>query len=154
MDPYKRAPDPVGVGGWLLLLCVKLAVLLPAIAVVTLAAALLGFIPRDCPTSEAVPLFVPEAVGLAALSALGMVAGIRLWLVKPGAVRLARAFFLLTIAVAVVTLGATGSMVHFEFGNDLLATQARGSLKAAVGATVWLLYLERSRRVKATYGAD
>jgi hypothetical protein len=127
------------VGGWLLLLCRLLVVFHPLALAVTASNALDALQARG--TAVALILILRLIV-----VGFGMAAGRALQQVQPGAVTLARA--------ALAASAATDVFVYTTpyFPNN----RVPGDTPLYVAATLayhgaWLLYLARSKRVRATY---
>lgn len=136
----RRAGTP-GVGGWLLLLCLSLAVFVPLGTIFSLLSNFGRF---------------PEAWGLArihfwlviGLTVFSIYAGLGLWMVRPGAVSIAKKYLMAALAYSIL-----GLVMGLSLRHDI-----RIVLWTAIGSwlyvAVWYLYLNKSRRVKATYGVD
>jgi hypothetical protein len=127
------------VGGWLLLLCRLLVVFHPLTLAVTASGALSSLSARPTAVISILTLRL-IVVGF------GMAAGRALQNVQPGAVTLARA--------ALLASAATDVFVYTTpyFPNN----RPPGDTPYYVAASIayhgaWLLYLARSRRVRATY---
>lgn len=121
-----------GVGGWLLLLCICLAVLRPIAGIaVTVALAASG--------QEAIALIV------LAISIYSCYAGLRLWRRMPAAVRTAKQFLWATLGceAAIILLAARASI----FDGASIRDAAGVLLFFAIGYS----YLRQSKRVLATY---
>ena len=94
-------------------------------------------------------LDIPLSIGLTAFS---IYAGARLWQVKPGAVKTAKTFFLFMLGYT-----AIASALPFMIGLPPQATSAmipevmKGIFLNMIGAAIWISYLNKSKRVKATY---
>lgn len=136
-QPERRGPE--GVGGWLMLLCRLLVVFHPLSLAVTASNALSALTVRG--TAVALILLMRLVV-----VGFGMAAGRALQTVQPGAVTLARA--------ALVLSAATDVFVYTTpyFPNNRLPGDTAIYVAASLtyhGA--WLVYLVRSRRVRATY---
>jgi Ca2+/H+ antiporter len=136
-QPEHRGPG--GVGGWLLLLCRLLVVLHPLSLAVTASNALSALSVRG---TAVVSILVVRLV----VVGFGMAAGRALQTVQPGAVALARTALLLSAATDVFVF-TTPYFPNNRLPGDT-AFYAAASL-AYHGA--WLVYLARSRRVRATY---
>jgi hypothetical protein len=127
------------VGGWLLLLCRLLVVFHPLTLAVTASNALGGLSSRG--TAIALILILRLVV-----IGFGMAAGRALQALQPGAVTLAKA--------ALLASAATDVFVYTTpyFPNN----RPPGDTPLYVAATLayhgaWMLYLARSKRVRATY---
>lgn len=149
--PQPGAPCQ-GVRGWLLVLCLMLTVIGPALSVWLMAQAY-GHAAPLAAQSLAVQLSVLASLLLQACAvAFGMVAGLRLWRVRPGAVGMAKHALLFGLAVDVITtaLEAVAATVPVD---RLLFHVEVGVVPGVLFFTLCLAYLNRSRRVAATYGA-
>jgi multisubunit Na+/H+ antiporter MnhC subunit len=135
------ASKPYGIGGWLAFLCVSFTVISP----------LVWF-------GEAVSFFQKGHVALGLLALLMAVASfiVGLWLLlrDPSAIKLAKAYLLANIGVSVIIsfAGTPGSLddphvLGFAVGRAIGVLVA-GSIVTAI----WWLYLNKSVRVKNTYG--
>ncbi len=128
-----------GVGGWLLLLCRLLVVFHPLSLAVTASGALAALSVRGTAVASILVLRL-IVVGF------GMAAGRALQHVQPGAVTLAKAALLASAAVDLFVYTTP------YFPNN----RVPGDTPFYVAATLayhgaWLLYLARSKRVRATY---
>lgn len=139
-----RGGVPSGVGGWLLVLCIILTIVVPAdIAYQTILAL------RSGPSLSGF-VFILVSWCLAIFS---LTAGLLLWRARPGAVTTAKLFLLTQVAFAVVV-----------YVNNLLASshspESAQDLALAIlpvpfsFAIIWYSYLSKSRRVQATYPQD
>lgn len=136
-----------GVKGWLLVLCIILTVVSPAITVYSVAVS----------WQATSPLFekVPGLAGLIMLDSLlnlgiagfAVYVGVRLWSAKPGADKTAMSFM-----VALPILRALMFMiVLFSDVRGLGFAAFMALFQASVFAMVWHAYLDRSKRVQATF---
>ena len=143
-------PQYHGIGGWLLLFIASLTIITPAFQ---------GYIVyNELKLYQAAPsplLFKILAVDWfmrIILMLLGIYAGIRLWLVKPGAPRVAKAYLVAVFAQQVVLL-----LMGFWIASKVTATPENiGSvimepLRSIIYVVVWYSYLNKSRRVSATF---
>lgn len=135
------------VGGWLLVFCVILTIVSPAITGYSVVA---GW-------QAASPLFdkVPGLSGLILLDSLvnlGIAAGAiyvgaRLWSVKPGADKTAKSFLVcLPIVRAFLFM-----IVLFSDVRGLGFAAFMSLFQTSVFAMIWHAYLDRSKRVQATF---
>lgn len=148
-------PEHKRVRGWLLLLCVSLAIINPLLAftdaVVTFRYN--GLHPAPLPgISRVVTAGVLLEVGVACFS---LYAGFTLWAVMPNAVKVAKAYLLAHLSYAVITflmpllagLSPQDSWIMLRLGMNGLA-------RSFIYVAAWYAYLSRSERVKATYAED
>jgi hypothetical protein len=132
--------DRAGVGGWLLILCRLLIVGHPLSLAVTASGAIGSIAVRGAPV--AIILIVRLLV-----VAVGVAAGLALQNLRPAAVKLAQAALLLSAATDVfvyVTPYFPNNRVPGDTPLYVLASLAYHAC--------WLMYLQRSRRVRATFG--
>ncbi|WP_149537333.1 DUF2569 family protein [Siccirubricoccus phaeus] len=148
------AEPPRGVGGWLLFLCLTLTVLMP---LATLAANLTGW-----PAPAVLEMFPRLELALWAVvcgeilvNLYAIVTGVGLWRVSPGALPRARRFLLALLGwrLAAPFLMAGLAGLPPEGTQALLLDGLKDTARTAVFVLLWWLYLKRSRRVAATYGA-
>jgi hypothetical protein len=132
-------PGPVGVGGWLGLLCRVLVLWQPLSLGLVASSALNSFYIRGWPLALAI-------LARLIVAAFGVAAGLALWQQRPGGVGLARVSLLLS-AAGDVCVYTTPFFPHNRppGDNTLILT---GSL---VWYAVWLMYLWRSKRVRNTF---
>jgi hypothetical protein len=143
-------PQYRGVGGWLLLFIVSLTIITPVFQ---------GYIVyNELKLYHAAPsplLFKILAVDWSMrviLLVLGIYAGISLWRVKPGAPRVAKTYLVAVFAQQVVLL-----LMGFWIASKLAATPENiGSvimepLRSIIYVVIWYSYLNKSKRVAATY---
>lgn len=145
-----------GVRGWLLFLCVMWTILIPFVLLIET-----GYSLRDLP----IILFNAELFpGLAAaliidlflslgIVAFSITAGVRLWRIKPGAVRTARIFLYSFFAYSTVSSILIYLAIPPEIRNVTSFDITKEFIQSAVYSIIWLLYLRRSKRVASTYGA-
>jgi NADH:ubiquinone oxidoreductase subunit K len=130
------------VRGWLLLLCILLTVWNPAALALVAASRV-----ESAGTTSAIALMM-LAVRLVVTS-VGVAAGLALWRKRAGAVTLAKASLMLSGLEVVGRLSTRLGLSEAPPGTRLPLALA---LMAYNGA--WYLYLEKSRRVRATYGLE
>jgi hypothetical protein len=148
------------VGGWLLVLCILLTFVSPLVR----AAEIIGgwVMTYDTVTNPffglgAIPLVHPVVVAALntlvgiALIVMSIVAGLRLWRLRAGALRSARTFMLLLVAQAMLNAILTSAEAARREQWDDVGQTVRGVYGPAVFAAVWLSYLSRSKRVRETY---
>ena len=143
----RRSSQPrIGSGlqirGWLLLLCILLTIWNPATLAV-LAAARVG-------NAGTITAFALIVLGIRLMvTSVGVAAGMALWRRRAGAVRLAKASLVLSAIEAVARLSTRVGLSEAPPGTRLPLALALIIYDAA-----WYLYLEKSRRVRATYGLE
>jgi hypothetical protein len=152
--PQFFVPNEIPLGGWLLVLCFILVVSYPAISLYHIFMYTIPNLLDSHVPIRAVVLLSVYAVVFIPTAVFSIVAGLRLWLVKPDAARFTKRF-LLTYLVANI-----GYFVVWVFW--IVIARPSGAVSFAemiwghvVGpilfVALWYCYLERSKRVRATY---
>jgi hypothetical protein len=131
---------PVGVGGWLGLLCRVLLLWQPLAFGLVASAALNSLSVRGWPLALAI-------LARLAVAAFGVAAGLALWQRRPGAVALAKASLVLSAAADIFVYATPYFPNNRPPGDSELILSA--SLAWYAG---WLMYLWRSKRVRNTFG--
>lgn len=131
-----------GVGGWLVVLIFLLTVWNPASLALHAASSVWDLGSR----STLSLLFLGARL---AITSVGVAAGIALWLRRPGAVWLARLALVLFGIEAVARLSTRVDLSSAPPGTRLPA-----ALFIVLHNAGWYLYLQISRRVRATYGLE
>jgi len=141
-----------GVGGWLLLLCFALTINSPLRTLYNLST-----------SYYETSLYFEEFPGLqnllyidGFLSVLLMVfsirAGIALWSIKPGAVKIAKNYFLIFLGYSVIAVFLPFTAGLPSEANDAMIPEvAKGTIQSLFFFGIWYSYLNVSKRVKATY---
>jgi hypothetical protein len=135
----KQVNGPVGVGGWLLVLCVLLLVWQPLSLGLLVSGVLDDLALRGVPLALVLVLRVIVA-------AFGIAAGLALVNRRPGAVALAKA--------SLVASAATDVFVYATpyFPSNRMPGETPFYIAAALAYyIVWLAYLFRAKRVKNTF---
>jgi len=143
---------PVGVQGWLLFLCIVLTFLYPATSFYQILFRIIPKIVSSHGRERAVLLGVYSVVFIA-VAILSVAAGLKLWLIKNGAVKFARlwlmTYLLVNFGYFLFWMAITHPIQPVRF--------AEMGWYHVVGPTLpftlWYFYLEHSRRVRATYSA-
>jgi hypothetical protein len=152
--PQFFVSNEIPLGGWLLVLCFILVVSYPAISLYHIFKYTIPNLLDSHVPIRAVVLLSVYAVVFVPTALFSIVAGMRLWLVKPDAVSFTKRFLL-------TYLGANiGYFVFWVFW--IVIVRPSGAVSFAemgwshvVGpilfVALWYSYLERSKRVRATY---
>jgi hypothetical protein len=147
-------PAQRGVGGPLLFFCVQMVILGPLLAVSSFGPALRGvraIAPFD--TRVALVLLLQLSLSLT-VTALGVFTGLQLWRVRPGALRLTRAYLLALGALPLVTIGLPLALgVQADMDQRIVLLQNMTAASGVLSAVFWWIYFSSSRRVRATYEA-
>jgi hypothetical protein len=153
-EAVTQDPRVQGVRGWLLALCLYLTILIPLLAVL----GLLGAWQAAARSATLQNALVYEAVLEIALAGFALYAGIALFQQRPNAASIAKIYFITMLTLGMLGLGVVLVGAVWQLSDRALASQLRGPAIVAgarqiVLSVIWLLYLERSRRVRATYPA-
>jgi len=141
---------PPAVTGWLLLFCLILTLVYPAttlyhIVMHTLPSLIGGHAPAF------IFLLSVYCVIFTALAVFSFIAGLKLWLVKSEAVRFARSW-LWTCLVANFAYFVLCLMIAKPHQSAILAEMGWYHVVGPIPFfALWYLYLEHSKRVRATY---
>ena len=131
-----------GVGGWLVVLILLLTVWNPASLALHAASTVWDLSSR----STLSLLFLGARL---AITSVGVAAGIALALRRPGAVWLAKAALVLFGIEAVARMST-----RVDLSNAPPGTRLPAAIVVVVHNAGWYLYLQISRRVRATYGLE
>lgn len=153
-QPFEQggSEQPRGVGGWLLFFCVSLTIISPAVSLFLIATGLLQSIPYFSQDIGSMALVVADTGVSLALIAAYIYAGLSLWRVRPRAVQIARAVLIASAAYALLApleplllgLDASGR-------KQVLDSWLQMGWRGVMYSALWLNYLMRSKRVRATY---
>jgi hypothetical protein len=136
---FRTRPD---VGGWLLVLILLLTLWNPA-SLALHASSIVG----NLSTRPALSLMFLAA--RLVITGVGVAAGIALLLRRPGALPLAKAALMLFAIEAVARMSTRVDLASAPPG-----TRLPFAVMAVVHNAAWFLYLQISRRVRATYGLE
>ncbi len=146
-------PEPAVVG-WLLVLCLLLTFVHPGgvfyhVVAYTLPAL---FKAHDVKAAALMSVYVALFLGIAGYS---VVAGARLWLVKPQAVRFARRYLLVFLCAHLGYFSLWAVVVRPTHLSTSLAVMISNHVAGPVPFYfLWTVYLEHSKRVRATYDPE
>jgi hypothetical protein len=145
-----------GVRGWLLLFCFSLTVLDPVAVIVNLFTAADAAKPYFAQDPGLMRLVLANGVAGIALSVFSLYAGISLWKRLPGAPAVARKYLLTVLAYSVLAPFLPHLLGPTKLGGsrESFALVSINSLFTILYVGAWYLYLDRSRRVRATYGEN
>lgn len=141
-----------GVGGWLLLLCFALAIGSPLRTAYNLITSYNETYHYFDQFPGLQNLLFIDSILSAMLMILSIRAGIALWSIKPGAVKIAKNYFLtfLGYSAIAVFLPFTAGLPS-EANDSMIPEVAKGAVQSLFFFGVWYSYLTVSKRVKATY---
>jgi hypothetical protein len=143
-----------GVRGWLLVLCLYLTILVPLLAML----GLLGAWQAAARSPNLQNALIYEAILETALAGFALYAGVLLFQQGTNAAAIAKIYFITMLTLGMLGLGIVLLGAVWQFSDQAVSGQLRGpavfaALRQVVLSVVWLLYLERSRRVRATFPA-
>ena len=141
-----------GVRGWLLILCLNVAILDPLTMLLTIFLVTDATKPYFGEHPELLRLCVASGVCRLALAVFSVYAGISLWRVLPGAVAIAKKYFMAVVLYAVLA-SALPVIVGMpkESYQEFAAQSTFNSFLTMAYAIAWYIYLQLSKRVRATY---
>jgi hypothetical protein len=154
VEANEAQPELSGVRGWLLTLALLLMVVMPLVAVLGLIGAW-----ESVAGSPALRTSVIAATAVElALAAFAAYAGWALHQLRTNAVRIAKAYFIVTLVLGVLGLGAAvlATLAQTDAPDRALFGMLRGpaaiaGLRQILLSAVCLAYLQRSKRVRSTY---
>jgi len=146
-------PPLKGIRGWLAVLIAYLLLFEPLRAIPVLIALSLR------PASVALQnVLIIGAIVQTVIALFSLYAGISLLRLRPGAVSIAKTYFVAMLTLGVLELGMAVLGAVISSSDPTIESMIRGpALFTAVIQVVisgaWLVYLEQSRRVRATFAA-
>lgn len=153
-EPSEPASPYKGVRGWLLWLCLGLTVFSPIVNVIMLARSW----GESSQYFDRFPGFVVvnviDTVLSLALMGFSIYAGMQLWRLQPRAVSIAKKYLLCLLVyqgIAAVLPFMAG--LPAEANQEMLKEVLRDGVRTVIGVAIWYSYLNKSRRVRATYAA-
>ena len=150
--PAPAEPQYKGVGGWLLLLCLGLTVFTPLLTMGSLAMGVRESLSYFDQFPGILVMTVIDTILSLGLVAFSIYAGTGLWSIRPGAVQMAKRFLLCFLGYQ-----AIAAILPFTAGlpsaatEAMIATVARDLFRGVIYFAVWYSYLNKSKRVIATY---
>ncbi len=141
-----------GVRGWLLILCLNVGILDPLTMLLTIFLVTNATKPYFGEHPELLRLCLASGICRLALAVFSVYAGMALWKIVPGAVSIAKKYLMAVVLYSVVAsllpvIAGVPQESYQEFAGQTLFN----SLLTMSYAIAWYLYLQRSKRVKATY---
>ena len=141
-----------GVRGWLLLLCLNIAILDPVTMLLTIFLVVSATKPYFGEHPELLRLCLVSGICRLALAVFSVYAGLGLWKVMPGALSVAKKYLLTVVLYSVVASFLPAFVgVPQESYQEFAGQTVFNSFLTMAYAIAWYIYLQRSRRVKATY---
>jgi hypothetical protein len=144
-----------GVKGWLLILCLNIAILDPLTMLLTIFLVTGATKPYFGEHPELLRLCLASGICRLALAVFSVYAGLGLWKVVPGALPVAKKYLLAVVLYSVVAsflpvLVGVPRESYQEFAGDTVFN----SFVTMAYAIIWYIYLQRSKRVRATYASS
>jgi len=141
-----------GVRGWLLILCLNITILDPLTMLFTIFLVTSATKPYFGEHPELLRLCLASGLCRLALAVFSVYAGIALWKIVPGAVSVARKYFLAVLLYSIVaSLLPVLVGIPRESYQEFAGQTIFNSFLTMAYAIAWYIYLQRSTRVKATY---
>jgi len=153
MDGSESDLSLAGVRGWLLFFCINLVILSPVVSLIFLYVGYNGIGEYAYLFPRLVPVATIDSVATVAIVLFGIYTGVGLWRVRDGAVRVAKTYLIVNLAYgfAGVILQIV-SIYPLEIDSSYFSDMAQSAVRATIFTAIWYSYLNRSRRVHATYG--
>lgn len=145
--------EPVGVGGWLIFLCIILVVIQPCLTIFELV--------DDGHTLYPLFTFYPSVkvafIFSVAISTIvmgfGFYAGICLWTMRNNAVFIAKSYFVTNLILTILAPILTSAIPDLpkEVGSAVVIEGVKEIVRTLIALGIWFSYLSVSRRVANTY---
>ena len=156
----ENAGGKKGVGGWLLLFCLVLTLVIPALSLYQVNCDLsLLLLPQGglllYVWSRASYYFaIANLVAMAGIAVFSFASGYRLWATKQGAVTTAKIFLLAQLFLALAMLALQHLLMPQPAARNLAVLLAVQVIPPILFCSVWYRYLLRSRRVARTFAGN
>ncbi|MBT8379117.1 MAG: DUF2569 family protein [Ignavibacteria bacterium] len=154
----EKTDQLIGVHGWLLFFCITLIFLSPLINLVSI----IPYLVEDYYFLKSYPLL--ELVTYAdillslALLVFGIYVGIKIWTIRPNAIKVANSFLNVLLVYVIITsllIFLFYSIYNIKFSTEivgLIGNMIRETVYSVLYVFIWKLYLKNSVRVKNTFG--
>jgi len=145
-SPYK------GYGGWLSFFGAVQLFVQPIIAVIMLGIGVESVIKVSSKYPSFIAIYSMESLGSLAVVGLGMYAVIKLRGIRPGAVRTTKLYLLAALAWSILSfvLPYLGNIP--ESAREAMTIEnIKGFVKTVIPFSIWFVYFNVSKRVRATY---
>lgn len=141
-----------GVKGWLLILCLNVAILDPLTMLLTVFLVTDATKPYFGEHPELFRLCLASGVCRVALAVFSVYAGLALWRIAPGAVSVAKKYLLAVLLYSLVASFLPVIVgIPRESYQEFAGQTVFNSFLTMAYAITWYIYLQRSKRVRATY---
>ena len=139
-----------GVAGWLLLFCIDLIVIVPGSHLYRVFGHTIPMLLRTHEPKRQI-LWTVFVVIYIAIAAVAFVTGLRLWLVRRGAVRMARLWLLMMLSTHVAYFFLWLVLFLHERTEPVAKVAWNHIIAPLIPFCIWNAYLARSKRVRDTY---
>ncbi|MHB8066522.1 MAG: DUF2569 family protein [Desulfobaccales bacterium] len=153
----EKREAPKGVRGWLLLLCINLTIIIPALCLYNVIS-IYYFI--NSPLNQLIILISKNLsiyhmviVAIMVFSAtLSFCSGLQLWDVKPAAIKFTKIFLIIQLFLSFV-IAIIQSLMPFPFGSgdNNYVIIVKTIIPSLIYFSLWYAYLSKSSRVHNTY---
>jgi hypothetical protein len=140
----ERKPAP---GGWLAFFCILQIFVQPIVLLVSCAvdASAFGY------NSDLDSFLNLEILGRVGIGVFGVIAGIQLWRLRPGAVRVAKAYLVTTLAWSILEAVLAFGMLEGSYQEAVRTQEILEVVGTLIPFVIWFSYFSVSKRVKATF---
>jgi hypothetical protein len=152
--PQFFVPNELSFGGWLLVLCLVLVFWYPAISLIYIFRNTIPNLFDSHILIRTLVLLSIYAVLFIPVAVFSFVAGLRLWLVKPGAINFTKRFLwtYLSANIGYFVIWVLWTLIAQPSSPVSFADMVWGHVVGPIlFVALWYSYLERSRRVRDTY---
>jgi len=141
-----------GVKGWLLILCLNITILDPLTMLLTVFLVTDATKPYFGDHPELFRLCLASGICRVALAVFSVYAGLALWRIAPGAISVAKKYLLAVLLYSLVASSLPVIVgIPRESYQEFAGQTVFNSFLTMGYAVAWYVYLQRSKRVKATY---
>jgi hypothetical protein len=142
-----------GYGGWLAFLGEVQIFVVPIIALIGLGVTVSEIRSVADRYPALIVLSVVEAIGDIGVVAVGVYAGLMLRRLRPGAVRIAKRYLLISLAWSLLSLVLPymGGSLPPRVVDAMMQAEAQGAVRTLIAFAIWYSYFSVSKRVKATF---
>ena len=145
--------DYKGVKGWLLLLCVSMAILTPMTGLISIMAVTDTLKPYFDQDPALFKLVLISGICNICLLVYSMYAGVSLWRVAPNAVTSAKRYLVVLFHYSFFSIFLPQLVgLSEKTQTEIYKTNPIYNLMVMFEVFIWYLYIRKSKRVRATYG--
>jgi len=140
------------VGGWLLLLCIVLTIISPLRTIYNLGTSYSETHQYFSQFPGLSVIFSIDCIFSAVVLFYGIRAGISLWKIKPGAVKMAKDYMYIFLGYSFIAIFLPFMAGLPSASNEaMIPIVAKSTFQSLLFFGIWFSYLNKSQRVKATY---